>query len=186
MKHIVLTQGKSAVVDDDDFELVNRFRWYAVNCSGIIYAKTGSSYASTHINGKRKRWQAHMYLHRFLLHPPEGFVVDHKNSNPLDCRRDNMRICKQKHNTYNRRKLTIGQSKYKGIKFHGRDCIWEAHIQIEGRRYYLGRSRNETLAALLYDKGACELFGEYASLNFPRIETKPSVANAHPYLSSMV
>ena len=166
---ILLTQGKVAVVDDSDYDAVSRFRWYTVKCKNILYAKTGCSYASTYPNGHRKRWQAHMYLHRFILHPPRGLVIDHVNSNPLDCRRCNMRVCTQAQNTYHRRKTKrLTRSQYIGIKWHSRDCVWETRIDCEYHSYYLGRSRSEIEAAKLYDKGACEVHGEFAELNFPR------------------
>ena len=118
-----------------------------------------------------------MYLHRFLLHPPKGLVIDHINSNPLYCRRSNMRLCTQAQNVYHQRKISKPtRSRYRGIKWHYRDHVWEAHIQAEGKGYYLGRSHTEAEAALLYDKGACELHGEYASINFPRHENTPSLA----------
>ena len=175
-KRIPLTQNKYAIVDNEDYESVSRFRWYAVNCSGLFYAKTGTHYATTHMGSRRKRWQGHMYLHRFLLHPPKGFVVDHINSNALDCRRSNMRVCTQAQNIYNTRKLHPGLSQYKGIKWHNRDHVWEAYVHAEGRRFYLGRSPHEEIAAQMYDKGACEIHGEYACVNFPCTEKVPSVA----------
>ncbi len=43
MKRIPLTQEKYALVDDSDFELVSRFKWYARKIHNIWYAQTSVS-----------------------------------------------------------------------------------------------------------------------------------------------
>ncbi len=59
MKEIVLTQGKVAFVDDEDFERINQYKWFAQNP-----ARDNLWYALRNIiiNGKRIMMQMHRYI----------------------------------------------------------------------------------------------------------------------------
>ena len=57
-------------------------------------------------------------------------------------------------------------SNYKGVSFHSRDRIWESHITVNKKQYYVGRFNSEIEAAHARDLKAIELHGEYANLNF--------------------
>ena len=59
MRRIALTQGKYAIVDDEDFARVNELKWHF-----------DRRYVRSKIRGK------HVLLHRFLLSPPSGMVTD--------------------------------------------------------------------------------------------------------------
>ena len=76
MKKIKLTQGKYAIVDDEDFAYLNQWRWYYHN-----------NYA-VHTNKNKSR----IYMHRFILNTPKKMFSDHINGNGLDNRRSNLRI----------------------------------------------------------------------------------------------
>jgi hypothetical protein len=95
MKIIELTQGYITVVSNEDFKKVNKYSWH-VTRSGGKGRKKGEPYAATFINGKK------IYLHRYIMGQPKGFVVDHLNQQTLDNRRENLRVCTQKENIQNR------------------------------------------------------------------------------------
>jgi hypothetical protein len=61
-------------------------------------------------------------------------------------------------------------SKYKGVYFDKAAGRWRAHIgnPDSGKQITIGRFSTEEEAAIAYDKKAVELYGENASLNFPR------------------
>jgi len=98
MKEIKLTQGKAALIDDEDFDLINQFNWYANNSRGIFYAIAYISISNK--NGIKK--ENYILMHRLLMNPGKGLFVDHINHNGLDNRRDNLRIVTHRVNHLNR------------------------------------------------------------------------------------
>jgi hypothetical protein len=111
------------------------------------------------IDGKETR------LHHFLFgKPPEGMEYDHKNRNPLDNRRENLRLCSLTQNQYNRDIRKTNTSGYKGVcdknakRFRAR--IWH-----NSRQVHLGYFDTKEEAALAYDVAALKIQGEFACLN---------------------
>lgn len=157
MKKIALTQGKHALVNDEDFERLNSFKWYA-NKRGHNY------YAVRSIRINKKKHTINM--HREILKSKD--LIDHINGNGLDNRRENLRICINKENVRNA-KARPGSSVYKGVSKNKATNKWEAYITVDYKRHYLGLYLCEIEAALAYDKAAIKYFKEFARLN---IETK--------------
>uniref|UniRef100_A0A6H1ZQL7 Putative homing endonuclease n=1 Tax=viral metagenome TaxID=1070528 RepID=A0A6H1ZQL7_9ZZZZ len=157
MKEIRLTQNKVALVDDEDFEYLNQFKWYAHKYPNTYYAVRHIRLA----NGK----QATIPMHRVILNVPKGMETDHKNQNGWDNRRMNLRICTRQENMMNRNSYKNSSSRFKGVVWHKRNKKWQAQIRYNGRTIYLGRSFSEREASFMYDKKAIELFGKFAKLN---------------------
>jgi len=98
----------------------------------------------------------------------EGKVIDHINSNGLDNRKANVRFATAQQNCWNQRKQRgNSSSKYKGVHWEKKRNQWRARITFKGRVVRRGRFETEQEAAKAYDGKARELFGEFASLNFP-------------------
>lgn len=96
MKEIKLTKGYVALVSDEDFERVNAFKWCA-----SIESRGTKVYAIRRkmINGKRVK----IRMSHFVLDVPPGTlplgtVIDHKNHDGLDNRRENLEIISQTEN----------------------------------------------------------------------------------------
>lgn len=140
MKQISLTQGKFAIVDDEDFDFLSQFRWH--------YAEGYASKAP------------HIRMHRLLMNTPEGYLTDHINNNTLDNRRSNLRVVSPSQNSMNTLKRNSIYSPYKGVDYHKGE--WRSRIK--GK--LIGGFTTEHAAALAYDLWATALFGEYAHLNF--------------------
>ena len=156
MKTITLTQGKVALVDEEDFERANQFNWYAAK------AKSGLWYARRNITvGKGK--QKTQRLHQFLM--PDISQIDHKDGDGLNCQRKNLRPATSVQNQANQKKQTGRSSKFKGVNFHKVTGLWQANICKHQRQIYLGVFQTEEQAAQAYDRKAVELFGEFAKLN---------------------
>jgi AP2-like factor (euAP2 lineage) len=157
MKYLTLTNGMQAMVDDEDYERVAVINWtYLI----------GKGYASGRVN------HVNTMLHRFILdiHPGDPIQIDHRNGIKLDCQKHNLRQCNNSQNAMNR-KITINSSRYKGVYWKANR--WAAQIGFMGKKFYLGRYKSETDAALAYNEAALKLFGEFANLNLVRGSTRP-------------
>lgn len=77
------------------------------------------------------------YLHRLIMEPPKGKVVDHINRNPLDNRRMNLRVVTIQQNLRNQKRPnnTSGQN---GVSFNKLSNRWEAYITTDYKRRNLG------------------------------------------------
>lgn len=155
MKTIALTQGQVAIIDAEDYEAISRFKWQAF-WNGYTF------YAVRNVWVGRKRTT--MYMHRFLLNPPLGFEVDHRDGDGLNNTRANIRLCTKAENQHNKQPQS-GSSNYKGVCWCTRDRIWMAHIKVNRRLLNLGYYHNEEEAALAYNWAATKHFGEFARLN---------------------
>ncbi|MHC4517368.1 MAG: HNH endonuclease [Planctomycetota bacterium] len=151
VRRIPLGNGLFATVDAADYEALSKYRWYASWHGRIVYARCREK-------GKD------MYMHRMIMRPPKGYIVDHIDGNGLNNRRCNLRVCTHQQNQANRGPCG-GKSRFVGV-FRSRDK-WQAGIQSRGQHYYIGVFNDEVEAAKARDRKAYELHGEYAYLNFP-------------------
>ncbi len=155
MKEIKLTQGKVALVDDCNYEWLNQWKW----------CLSGSGYAirrSPTVNGN----QGVILMHRLIMNTPDDKETDHKNGIGWDNRKNNLRIVNRSQNMMNRRSNKNTSSKYKGVCWHRRNRRWCAKVSFNRKQIHLGCFTCEKEAALAYNRGAKELFGEFARLNF--------------------
>lgn len=155
-KEIELTKGKVALVDDEDFETVRRHKWFAMPAGDLWYAARTSSLPVRKI----------ILLHRFILDAPADALVDHKNQNGLDCRRNNMRLATKVQNGRNRDKPKNNKSGYKGVSWHKQKKKWRAYIIADSGYRHLGYFGTPEEAAITYDEAAKSLHGEFARTNF--------------------
>lgn len=154
---IPLNRGRVAIVDAQDYERLNKFKWYLVTKT----ASSKNGYAKTQKNGKA------IAMHRYLTNCPKGLVVDHIDHNGLNNTKANLRICTQKQNTYNNSGQYGKTSKYKGVcKIKGTNKF-RATITNNYKSIQIGVFGNEREAAKAYDAAARKYHGEFAYLNFP-------------------
>ena len=164
MVEIPLSQGKIALIDDDDAARVLQYKWHAYQVK--INGKSYGWYARTTINGKQ------VHLHRFIMEPPDGTEVDHADGDGLNCRRYNMRVCTHAQNLANQKTQSFPgkYSQYRGVtrpkdRLHQAQGTWWATIKVHGKRVYLGHYDTEIEAAQAYNVAAAKFFGEYARPN---------------------
>lgn len=96
MKEISLTQGQIAKIDDDDFEIVSRYKWCAAR------DPDGRFYAISNPESSSKPGRKQLRMHRLITNCPPHLQVDHLNHDCLDNRKVNLRICDVRGNAQNR------------------------------------------------------------------------------------
>lgn len=153
---VELPRGMVALVDADDLELVQQYRWCV-----RTHRPRRTSYAVTCIRRPGGRW-AMLRMHRLLLGLTDsGVHVDHTNRDGLDNRRENLRICSPSENQWNRDKNRNNTSGYKGVSWHNVGGKWMARLQAHGKNHYLGLFTTAAEAHLAYCLAADELHGKF-------------------------
>lgn len=160
MKEIPLTKGKFAVVDDEDFSRLSRWKWH--------YGKRGYAARTVEIGyfqGKRKQTQ--ILMHREVIEVPNNMFVDHINGDKLDNQKTNLRIVNTQQNNWNSKTPAHNTSGFKGVSEDKRNLSkkWQAYITVDNKKIHLGYFSTKEDAAKAYNEAAKEIFGEYARLN---------------------
>lgn len=154
---VPLTQGKHAIVDSSDFDLVSGLTWQ--------YSTHGYAVHSYHDRQTKKRKSISM--HRLILGVSDRSIhIDHISGNGLDNRRSNLRTCTHTENHFNRHR-PYGKSRFLGVSFSDKEDRWTASLKAYLRQYWLGYYETEEDAARAYDSAAKYYQGRFASLNFP-------------------
>jgi hypothetical protein len=162
MKRIPVSNGKYyTMVDDIDYKYLSKRKWqYTKSNSNTVYVVGWEKDE----NNKDRR----ILMHRIIMDANKGIVVDHKNGNGLDNRRQNLRICTHSQNMANRSISTRNTSGYKGVMYHPNHSTkspWLATICFQGKSVAIGLFETPQAAARAYNAKAKELFGEFAYLN---------------------
>ena len=154
MKEIKLTQGFVAIVDDEDYERLSKYKW----CCHYGYAIRGVA------AGVRRRTTVQMHVE--IMGKIDGLELDHINGSPLNNRKKNLRHVTRSQNMQNQKAVRKNSlSKYKGVQRRRDRGTWMAIIVFKGRHYMLGCYKSERDAAWVYNVWAESLFGKYARLN---------------------
>lgn len=156
---IPLTRGYVALIDDEDYRLVQPYSWYPAHDGNRIYA-VGK------VPGIGRNKRASVLMHRLITDAKPNVPVDHINQAGLDNRRSNLRSCTDTENQRNRGRQCNNKSGYKGVSQNKRRGKWEARIKANSRYYFLGYFNDPIEAAYAYDLAAIRYHGDYAYLNF--------------------
>lgn len=150
MKEIILTQNKIALVDDEDYDKINSFKWSAHR----TYRKWNA------VRGFKGKM---LIMSRVIMHPLDGEVVDHINGNTLDNRKENLRNCSQRQNCQNKINCHANNSfGVKGITYNQKGEKFIARIRVNNKRIYLGSFNVLGDADSAYRIAEEKYFGEFA------------------------
>lgn len=157
MKNIELSKGHYTQVDDEDYDELNKYKWYCnVQKSGkYIYAARRTFKASFHIS-----------MHKQIMGTNKNELIDHIDHDGLNNQKKNLRVCTKKDNVRSSRLASSNTSGYKGACWHKGANKWMASICVNQRHIYLGLYSDKIEAAKVYDEAAIKYFGEFAYTNF--------------------
>lgn len=145
---VIVVGGCDVLVDAEDYRWLKWFRWRISH--GYAVCNSGP-------------------MHRIIVDATSDWLVDHKNRNRLDNRKENLRLATALQNVVNRAKSTSAKaSQFKGVYIipsSHRKKPWRARIRINGRHVSLGYFETELAAAAAYNQAALERHGEFAVLN---------------------
>jgi hypothetical protein len=147
MQEIKLTQGKIALVDDEDFAYLNQWKWCAVKIRSGGYCAQRKTYKT-------------ILMHRVVMKTPDNLVCDHEDHNQLNNQKYNLRNC-----TYTQNAQNQVRNKYKGVYYAGNVAGYKSSIRVNKELVYLGQFKTKIEAAKAYNNAAVKYFGEFANLN---------------------
>ena len=145
-------------IDEEDLELISKYNW-------TLQMRMGRPYFATWFKERGGDGSLHRFLMGVLDDP--SVVVDHKDGNPLNNKRDNLRVCTQAQNCYNSSKRAGNKSGFKGVFFVNikPQGLWEAKVKKDGVVIARKQFGNLYAAALYYNQVVLSVHGEYARLN---------------------
>lgn len=118
-KHEKIAQ---AIVDLEDVEFLSNYKW-SLGTHG---------YARTRLHSRK-----YIDMHRLLL-SNDWEIVDHKNRDKLDNRKENLVQSNKSKNAINAGLRTNNKSGVTGVSFNKTISQWRAYISVEGKRIELG------------------------------------------------
>ena len=153
MKTIELTKGKYVLVDDEDYDYLNQWDWYAYPHGRTFYA-VREIIAKTGIKSKLR-------MHRVIVNAKNGEICDHRDGNGLNNQRANLRKCSHQQNTWNSRTRINNTSGQRGVRWDKDKMKWRSVIGYKNKKIHLGYFDSQQQASDIYNRRARDLFGEY-------------------------
>lgn len=140
------SRGTPFYFDLEDYELIKNYCW--IDRNGDVCSKVGDRVID---------------MHRVILNMAgREKVVDHKNGNGFDNRRNNIRIVTQSQNHMNNSIQSNNTSGVTGVVWQKRLDKWRAQIQINGKLISLGYFKNFDDAVAARKAAEEQYFGEYS------------------------
>lgn len=109
------------------------------------------------------RWQAHRLAWAYVHGPLKGDVeIDHRDEVKTNNAIGNLRLASKQENSCNRGKNVNNTAGFKGVSYNQNSGKWEAYVNSNGKKYYLGLHDTPELAANSCSEKRKELHGEFA------------------------
>lgn len=173
-RRIYLDEGLWTIVDSQDYYRYGCFKWYLAGHKGKFYALRGARVGSEETKIVR--------LSREIMLAAKGDFVDHRNCDSLDNRTENLRIATRCQNMQNRRRIRNKKntsSQFIGVYFYKSRCLWAYLLRANRKVVAFGRFPTEIEAARARDRAAIKYHGEFARLNFPRVDYVSETSRAN-------
>jgi hypothetical protein len=155
---VPLTRGAFALIDAADADAVLRHSW-------CLHSNGYAARARRSEDGPGPRM---IYMHRSILNALPGMPVRHPpGASRLDNRRATLQLATPSQSRAGYGLRRDNASGYCGVTWAKKRGRWQAQIQVDGKRHFLGYFTVKEDAARAYDDAAVEAFGEFAQRNLP-------------------
>lgn len=151
--YVYTNKGEQIIIDAEDYDKIKHLCWGLTNLNYV--------YATEHLT--HKNVQIHRVIMDILDKP--DIIVDHKNGNPLDNRKSNLRLCTKAQNSYNKRMQPYNTSGVTGVTWDKRTNKWKASIGYKGKTLHLGTFDSKQDAINARKQGEDKYFGEFSYNN---------------------
>ena len=101
-------------------------------------------------------------LHKFITNTDKETIIDHNDRNPMNCRKDNLRICSHSENCSNITKRKDNKSGVTGVCWSKKYNSWISYIHKDKKQLLLGRYLNKNDAIVARLKAEKDIFGDFA------------------------
>ena len=142
-------------IDDEDYFVLKNKKW-CLGGGGKVYAQTNVSNKILEIKNSC------VLMHNIILWCPKKYEIDHKDGEPLNNQKSNLRICTRSQNQMNKSKHKDNISGFKGVRKVKNKEKWTAQISKDKKIYYLGSFNSPEAASEAFKNAAMEMHGEYA------------------------
>ena len=130
MKSILLTKGRIAFVDNENYEWLNQFKWH-LDSKGYAIRWSPRNHYKRH----------YIYMHRVINKTPKGLETDHIDGNKLNNQKFNLRTVTHQENCRNNHKPT-SNSGFLGVSWRNTTNKWRAYIHVNGKMKEVGTFSN--------------------------------------------
>jgi hypothetical protein len=157
-------EGKFAKVSPDRLDQLSQYRW-VLSSWGYVVRFIGSA---------RKETRTVVSMHRQIIQPAEGMLVDHIDGDRLNNCDWNLREATSSQNNSNRHvSVAASYAKYQGVIRDPRSGKWRASIGVNHKVIHLGIYDSEDYAARVRDGAAIYYHGEFATMWAPDLDPIP-------------
>jgi len=135
MKKIKLTQGKYALIDNEDYDRINQYKWFTRKDGQNFYA-VKKLYI---LNGKRRNVSMHQII---MGNTPKNKEIDHIDRNGLNNQKKNLRFVTHQENMVNQRVRTTNKTGFRGIDYNKQHQKYRVRIMLNGKSIFMGYFKN--------------------------------------------
>ena len=148
---IFTSDGNIILIDTEDYDKIKKYCW-SIATNGYVQSRDYDSNNSM------------VLIHRVIMNAPKNKIIDHKNHNVLDNRKENLRLCNQYNNMANQNLSKANTSGYKGVYWSNEKDKWYVKIGYKNNNIHLGYFDNIEEAFKTRKKAEEEYFGEYRNI----------------------
>ncbi len=140
--------GKFALVDDDIYLQLSPYKWF-YSPQGYVW-----TYYPAYSSGGK-------LMHRIIMGEPSGLTVDHRDRDPLNNQRSNLRTATYSEQNMNQRVRLNNTSGHRGVYWESRRKCWRVCINYRKKQVHVGQFKDKQEAIAAYKAKALELYGEF-------------------------